>query len=310
MPPAPVYYEPRGQLGPRIALAVPVGAALGVAYAVASCLVTQVFEAPPLFVLVTPLFGGALAAASRWVADRAQVRSRRGRLALAVVTSAIALYASWQAYLVLSDLPGLDFTPTWAMSPAKLGHGLAELASRNGRWSWVWWLAEVAIVESMIVYLMRAVDIEVPFCERCHAWAQVVVTFELADRETRTAEARLLAGDAAALATMTPRPSGAADWAVVRVYRCECGRSRHASLDRAQREAGASAGVRTYHAIGRRPSLYFDLGSSATTALTPIVTNLEIDERTEQALAAARDELARRRRADTDGEPGPTARIG
>ena len=176
MPPAPVYYRPREQLGPRVALAIPVGVALGVAYAVACCLVTQVFEAPPLFVLVTPLFGGALAAASRWVADRAQVRSRSARLALAVATSAIALYVSWQAYLVLFDVPGLAVTPTWTMSPARLVHALAELANRNGHGSWIWWLAEAAIVVSMVVYLMREVDIEVPFCERCHAWTKVVVT--------------------------------------------------------------------------------------------------------------------------------------
>lgn len=302
MPPAPVYYRPREQLGPRVALAIPVGVALGVAYAVACCLVTQVFEAPPLFVLVTPLFGGALAAASRWVADRAQVRSRSARLALAVATSAIALYVSWQAYLVLCDVPGLAVTPTWTMSPARLVHALAELANRNGHGSWIWWLAEAAIVVSMVVYLMREVDIEVPFCERCHAWTKVVVTFELADGETRAAEARLLAGDAAALAAMTPGPRGADACAVIRVYRCPCGRSRYVSLDRSQREAGASAGVRTYRGIGSRPSLYFEPGSGATTHLTPVVTNLEIDEPTEQALAAARDQLAARRRAETDGE--------
>ena len=222
------------------------------------------------------------------------MRSRQWRLALALATSAIALYAGWQAYLVLVDLRIFDFTPTWTMSPAKLVHGLVELANSNGRWSWLWWLVEAAIVVSMVVYLMREVDIEVPFCEKCHAWTKVVVSFELSNEDTRAAEERLLAGDAAALATMRPRPRGADEYAVVRVYCCKCGNSRYVSLDRAQREAGTSAGLRTYHGIGSRPSLYFDLGTSETTDLTPVVTNLEIDSLTEQALTTARDEIQRR----------------
>jgi hypothetical protein len=291
--PAPVYYHPHEQLGPRLLLTLPVAVGLGIVYAFVSCLVTQVFEESPLFIVVTPLFGGAVAAASIWVADRAQVRSRHARRALAVATSAIALYAGWQAYLVLADLRIFDFTPTWTMSPVKLAHGLVELANSNGRWSWFWWFVEAAIVVGMVVYLMRSVDIEVPFCEKCHAWTKVVVSFELSDADTLAAKERLIAGDAAALATMRPRPRGENEYAVVRAYRCKCGSSRYVSLDRAQREAGKSAGLSTYR-IGSRPSLYFDLGSSETTDLTPVVTNLEINDLTEQALATARGVLAKR----------------
>lgn len=299
VPPAAVYYHPREQLGPRILLTLPVGVVLGMIYGLVSCVITQAFEKPPLFILVTPLFGGAVAAASRWVADRAQVRSRPMRLALAVAMSAIAVYAGWQAYLVLCDLRIFDFTPTWTMSPAKLGRGLVELANRNGRGSWFWWLVEAATVVSMVVYLMREVDIEVPFCERCHAWTKVVVTFELSDDDTHAAEAALGARDAAALATMQPRPRGTDEYAVVRVYRCKCGSSRYVSLDRVHREAAKRAGLSTYHAIGSRPSLYFELGSSASIDLTPVVTNLQIDEATEQALASARNELAKRTQSAT-----------
>jgi hypothetical protein len=298
-----VYYQPREQLGPRILLTLPVGIVLGIGYAFVSCLITQVFESSPAFVVATPIFGGVIAAAGSWVADRAQVRSRKFRFALAVALSAIALYVSWQAYLVLVDLRIFDFTPTWTMSPVKLVHGLVELANSNGRWwSWFWWLVEVVVVVSMVVYLMRTTDIEVPFCERCNAWTKVVLSFELADGDARTAGERLVAGDAAALATMRPRPRGEDQYAVVRVYRCKCGYSRYVSLDRAQREAGKSAGLSTYHGIGSRPSLYFDLGSSDTTDLTPVVTNLEIDEPTEQALATARNEIAKRNSANQPGK--------
>jgi hypothetical protein len=120
------------------------------------------------------------------------------------------------------------------MSPAKLGHGLVELAHSDGPWSWFWWLVEAAVVFSMVVYLMHEVDIEVPFCETCHAWTKVVVSFE-----------RLLAGDAAALVTMRPRLRGEDEYGVVRVYRCKCGNSRYVSLDRAsERLAKAPAWVR------------------------------------------------------------------
>jgi hypothetical protein len=299
VPSAPVYYQPREQLGPRIVLTLPVGVVLGIAYGFVSCLVTQVFEQSALFIVVTPLFGGAIAASSRWVANRAQVRSLRFRLALAVAMSAIALYVGWQAYLVLADLRIFDFTPTWTMSPAKLVRGLVELADNNhGLWSWVCWIVEAATVFSMVVYLMHEVDIEVPFCEECHAWTKVVVSFELSNDDIGAAEERLRAGDAAALAAMRPRPQGADEYGVVRVYSCTCGNSRYVSLDHEHREAGKSAGLRTY-TIGSRPSLYFDPGSSATTDLIPVVTNLEIDELTEQVLTTARAELANRQHSST-----------
>jgi hypothetical protein len=270
--------------------------ALGILYAFVSSLVTQVFEEPPLFIVVTPLFGGALAAASRWIADRGQVRWRSWRLALALAMTAIGLYAGWQAYLVLADLRVFDFTPTWTMSPARLVHGLVELADSNGRSSWFWWFVEAATVFGMVVYLIRAVDIEVPFCEQCNAWTTTVLSFELADRDTSAAADRLLAGDAAALATMTPRPPGESEYAVLRVYRCPCAASRYVSLDRAHETAGTSAGFRTGSpAIGSRPTIYFSMGSNESIDLTAVVTNLAIDETAEQALAAARAELAKRR---------------
>jgi hypothetical protein len=270
--------------------------ALGVIYAFVSSLVTQVFEEPPLFIVVTPLFGGALASASRWVANRGQVRQRRWRLALALAMTAIGLYAGWQAYFVLADLRVFDFTPTWTMSPARLVHGIVQLAQSNGLSSWFWWFIEAATVLGMVVYLMRAVDIEVPFCEQCHAWTTAVLTFELAGSDTSTAADRLLAGDASALAAMTPRPKGEADYAVLRVYRCPCAASRYVSLDRAHQTAGKTAGLRTGSvAIGSRPTIYFSMGSSETTDLTPVVTNLMIDEAAEQALSAAHAELAKRR---------------
>ena len=303
VPTAPTYYVPRDRLSPRLLLTFPVlgggaAVALGILYGLASCLVTQVFEEPPMFVIATPLFGAVLAAVGRWVADRGQVRKRQWRLAQALAISAIGLYVSWQAYLVLGDLRIFDFTPTWTMSPARLVRGMAELAGSNGASSWLWWAVEAATVLGMVVYLMRAVDIEVPFCEQCNAWTTVVSRFEIADRDTSDAAARLLAGQAAALAELTPRPAGESDYAIIRVYRCPCATSRYVSLDRAHRSLGESAGLRTGAvAIGGRPTLHLSMGSSETTDLTPVVTNLIIDEAAERALVIARDELVKRRHA-------------
>ncbi|HEY0191813.1 MAG TPA: hypothetical protein VGC42_11880, partial [Kofleriaceae bacterium] len=253
------------------------------------------FEERPMFVIATPVFGGALAVASQWVADRGQVRQQRWRLAEALAISAIGLYVAWQAYLVLADLRILDFTPTWTMSPARLVHGMVQLAASNGRSSWFWWFVEAAVVFGMVVYLMRTVDTEVPFCERCHAWTMVISSFELAERDTSDAAARLLAGQAATLADLRPRPAGEPDYALVRVYRCPCATSRYVSLDRAHRSAGERSGLSTGAvAIGGRPSIHVSVGSPATTDLTPVVTNLVIDEAAERALASARSELAKR----------------
>ncbi len=294
----PTFYRSSDRVGARLWLVLPlvgggVGAVLGGIYAFLAGLVTQVFESPAWFVVLTPLFGAALAMAGQWVCDLGQVRRRRLRLPLTLVVGGLGLYASWHFYLNILDLRGVfDPPPTWTMTPAHLARGLAQLAASQGWFSWLGWLAEAAVVFGMIAYLVRSVDVEVPFCERCGKWTSEAFHFELDASAAEAAAERLRRGDAAGLATLRARKTGDHFYALVRVFRCPCGASRFVSVDRAKFVPGKSAGLRSASFRPGHRELYLDPGSFDDTEFTPVLANEVIDEKVEQQLDAVRARLA------------------
>ncbi len=294
-PSAPAYYRATDRVSPRLWVVLPlvgggVAAALGTLYAFLCGLVTQVFESPSLFAIVTPLFGAALALGGQGVCYLGQVRRRRWRLPIALVVGVLGLYAGWHAYLNLVDVSGVfDPAPSWTMSPLRLAHALGQFVLNEGVLGPFGVLLEAAVVLGMITFLTRSLDVEVPFCERCGKWTSEAFQLELAGGNEERAAERLKRGDPEGLAKLPRRKPGESFYGVVRVFRCPCGASRFVSVDRAKVTRGRRSGVK-YSPIlpGGRPRLQFDPGSGDTTDLTPVLANLVIDERAEQALEAVR----------------------
>jgi hypothetical protein len=286
---APTLYRASNVLDPRVWFIVPVvggGAAalIAVVYAFIGCLITQVFEQGSLFIIVTPMFGAALAYAGQGVANLAHVRPRGQRRVVAVIVALMGLYAAWQAYIVLLDA---QFVPpvSWTMSPMRLLHAMHQLAAEHPIQSYFCWLLEAATVIGMVVYLMKSVDLETPFCETCKQWSREVASFEIPSEQINAAISKLEAGDAAAVVGMRGKDKDRDSYGVVRVYRCPCGESRHASVFRATVSRGRKGGVKySPILIGGRPKLHYDLGSSDMTDLVPQLENMAIDEATEKQL--------------------------
>lgn len=269
-------------------------AALGTAYSFLSYLIAHVFEAPAALIVVTPMFGAVLAWTAQRVCNLGKVRRRRLRVPIALFVAAMGLYASWHAYLNVSELRVFDPPPSWGMSPAQLVRGIHQLAEAQGASSWFWWLVEASTVFGMVLYLMRSADPEVPFCERCGTWTAEALHFELSERTGHRAAERLRAGDAAALGELEPRESGSSEYTLVRVFQCPCGASRYVCVDHATVTPGKPGGLRTWSAGGRQ-ELYFDIGSGRTVDFSPVLTNMVIDERQEQQLEAVRAHIAEQR---------------
>jgi len=263
----PKFYRASGVLDPRVWFVVPIvgataAAILGLIYAFVGCLITQVFEQASLFIIATPMFGAALAWAGQGVANLAHVRQRRQRRIVALIVGVLGLYASWRAYIILVDAP-LEFT-----------------------WShYIGWTLEAVTVLGMVIYLMKSVDLETPFCEACKQWSREVASFEIPSEQIGVAIDKLEHGDAAAVVALRRKDRGGDSYGVVRVYRCPCGESRHASAFRATVSRGRKGGVKySPILIGGRPKLHYDLGSSDMTDLVPQLENMAIDEATEKQL--------------------------
>lgn len=264
---APALYRASSALDARVWFVVPVvgGAAaalIAVVYAFIGCLITQVFEQGALFIIATPMFGAALAYAGQGVANLAHVRPRKQRRVVAIIVAVMGLYAAWHAYILLVDVP-LQFT---------VSH-------------YIGWVLEAATVLGMVVYLMKSVDLETPFCESCKQWSREVASFEIPSEQISAAIGKLEAGDAMAVVAMRGRDKDRDSYGVVRVYRCPCGASRHASVLRATIRRGRKGGVKySPILIGGRSKLHYDLGSSDTTDLVPQLENMVIDETAEKQL--------------------------
>jgi hypothetical protein len=293
-PPTPKYYVASNRVGARLLLVWPfAGGAfavlLGLIYAFVSALITEVFDARAAFIIATPVFGGALALAGRAVCYLGRVRRASLRLPILISVGVLGYFASWQFYLNMYDQPPpFDPAPSWMMSPVTTLKLMVQLVGFHGVPLALCWILELAIILGMIVYLQKSDDSpETPFCEQCNKWADQVFHLELADSAATAAADHLRAVQPAALGALKRKPSGAGEWALVRVFRCSCGASRHVCVHHAKRVVGKSARMRyaSLSPAGRK-DIYFDPGSPDEIKFTPVLENLELDAAGEQALEA------------------------
>lgn len=164
---APLYYTPSGKVPTAgaiklFAVGVPVMAAIGLAYGVASSYLSFHFLLGALC-----LFGGvvAVATAAGLLLQWGRVRNRGFNVAATVLLSLVALYGNWIGFLWAYS--GWGF---FLVSPVAIADAMGVvLRETGGGWlSIVLWIVEAAALTLVPVLLSHEID--KPYCEVANAW--------------------------------------------------------------------------------------------------------------------------------------------
>jgi hypothetical protein len=231
-----MYYQHSGRFSiGGLVVGLVIGAAAGflLAYAYGNGLI--LIPEAHLAAFATLAFGGFVGAATGYGLVWGQVRNTRLTVAVAAVTSTVALYLSWAIWIAAALKRGGGKPISWAkltQHPAAIW-SLMKWINHYGTWSldngsattgwslWLIWALEAVLVVGLAVAAGVAILRQRPFCETCGRWCPQSVKLFLAPLpDVQPLKLQLETGDLRSLESLGPGQK-AGDHLIVCLHGCD-----------------------------------------------------------------------------------------
>lgn len=230
-----LYYKHSGAFTLQgIVLGILVGLAAGIPLAFAyAYLILYIPLVGYITFLFSAAFGALVGIATTMGLKWRKVRNVPVAFAAAAVTSLVAFYASWSAWIYALlrranmdvELTPILFQPDvlWQLIVRVNGVGAYTIRSwtPTGTALWIFWSLEALLIVGLALLLAVKFMRDEPFCEACGNWCKGQEGIaRVASGDTAELKQRLEAKDLTILQNLGAAPAGAAEWFRLDLHAC------------------------------------------------------------------------------------------